>query len=59
MKLIEVKDRHTEKEFMMLPVRLYRHEEHWIRPLDKDIYAVFDRNSNKYFRNESSFVGFW
>jgi hypothetical protein len=51
MKLIEVKDKKTAREFLMLPVRLYKNEPHWIRPLDKEINNVFDPEKNKYFRN--------
>lgn len=51
MKLIEVNDKKSAHEFLMLPVRLYKNEEHWIRPLDKDINNVFDPGKNKYFRN--------
>lgn len=50
MRLIEVNDQHTDKEFLMLPVRLYKNVPHWIRPLDKDIRNVFDKEKNKYFR---------
>ena len=49
MQLIEVKDKQAAKEFLMLPVRLYKNEENYIRPLDKDIDAVFDPKKNKYF----------
>ena len=51
MNLIEVKDKSTEKAFIELPVRLYKNEKNWIRPLDKDIKAVFDRAKNKNYRN--------
>jgi hypothetical protein len=34
-----------------LPVKLYKDEPHWIRPLDKDIETVFDREKNKTFRH--------
>ena len=51
MKLIEVNDKNTAKAFLMLPVRLYKKEKHWIRPLDKDIESVFDPTKNKFFRN--------
>ena len=51
MKLIEVKDQNTSKEFLMFPVGLYKNEPHWIRPLDKDLDKVFDKEQNKYFRN--------
>lgn len=51
MKLIEVKDKGHIREFLQLPVRLYKEEKNWIRPLDKDIEAVFDPKKNKYFRH--------
>lgn len=51
MRLLEVKDRHAEKEFIQMAARLYKNEENWIRPLDKDIKAVFDPEKNKNYRN--------
>jgi hypothetical protein len=39
------------KEFTALPVRLYQSTPHWIRPLDKDVESVFDREKNKTFRH--------
>jgi len=39
------------KEFLQLPVRIYAGHPNWIRPLDKDIEAVFDQQKNKAFRN--------
>jgi GNAT superfamily N-acetyltransferase len=51
MNLIEVNDSKTAKEFLLFPVRLYKDEPNWIRPLDKDINAVFDQKANKYFRH--------
>ncbi|MCK5372076.1 MAG: hypothetical protein KAQ62_26120, partial [Cyclobacteriaceae bacterium] len=50
MKLIEVTDKQTAKEFLLFPVELYKNEAHWIRPLDKDINNVFDKDINKNFR---------
>jgi hypothetical protein len=38
-------------EFLMFPVRLYKNEPAWIRPLDKDIESVFDPEANKTFRH--------
>ena len=51
MKIREVTTPQDIREFLSLPVRLYRNEPHWIRPLDKDIEAVFDREVNKAFRH--------
>src|SRR4026208_569239 len=39
------------KEFLILPVKLYKNESNWIRPLDKDIESVFDKEKNKDFRH--------
>lgn len=51
MQIIEVNDRKTANEFLLLPVILYKNEPNWIRPLDKDINGVFDPGVNKFFRN--------
>ena len=51
MKTIEVTTPHHVKEFLHLPVRLYHNEPNWIRPLDKDIEIVFDKEKNKTFRH--------
>ena len=51
MKLIEVKTRKDAKEFIKLPVWLYKKEKAWIRPLDKDIQDVFDEKVNLTFQN--------
>ncbi len=52
MEVLEVaNDKKLIKEFLLLPVRLYKKENNWIRPLDKDIEAVFDKKTNKTFRN--------
>ena len=49
MNLIEVKSAEDIREFLRLPVGLYKGDNHWIRPLDKDIEAVFDPRVNKFF----------
>ena len=50
MEVLEVaNDKKLIKEFLLLPVRLYKKENNWIRPLDKDIEAVFDKKTNKTF----------
>jgi hypothetical protein len=51
MNLIEVTSPSHIREFIMLPVRLYKNEPTWIRPLDKDIESVFDHEKNKTFRH--------
>ena len=51
MNALEVKDKKLAKEFIQFPVRLYKKEKNWVRPLDKDIDAVFDTKKNKAFRH--------
>jgi len=52
MQLLEVgNDPKLRKEFLLLPVRLYKNNDYWIRPLDKDIEAIFDPKTNKYFEH--------
>lgn len=49
--LIEVTDSRIEREFIELPVRLYKGNEYWIRPLDSDIRNVFDPKKNPCFKH--------
>jgi len=51
MKIVEVTTKSHKKDFVKLPVKVYKDEPNWIRPLDKDIEAVFDPKRNKTFRN--------
>lgn len=51
MELVEVRDKRSEEDFIHFPVELYKSEEAWIRPLDKDIKAIFDSEKNKNYRN--------
>jgi len=51
MKTVEVITPAQKREFIQFPVRLYKNEKHWIRPLDKDIEGVFDKEKNKTFRH--------
>jgi hypothetical protein len=50
MKMHEVKTDADRKAFLKVPVDLYKKDPHWIRPLDKDIEAVFDPKQNKFFK---------
>ena len=51
MKIQEVTNVHHAKEFLLMPVRLYKNEPRWIRPLDKDVENVFNPEKNKTFRH--------
>jgi len=48
--LVEVTDKKTEKAFIELPVRLYKNNPYWIRPLDNDIRNVFNEEKNPCFK---------
>jgi hypothetical protein len=47
----EVISADDQREFLRLPLRLYKDSAQWIRPLDKDIESVFDPEKNKSFRS--------
>jgi hypothetical protein len=51
MSIQEVVSPSDKREFLLLPLRLYKNSSHWIRPLDKDIENVFDPDKNKTFRH--------
>ncbi len=51
MSIQEVVSPSDKREFLLLPLRLYKNSSHWIRPLDKDIEDVFDPDKNKTFRH--------
>lgn len=50
MELIEVSNKTTQKEFLQVPLNIYKNDSNFIRPLDKDINDVFDAEKNKAFR---------
>ncbi|MEC5158557.1 hypothetical protein [Chryseobacterium sp. MP_3.2] len=50
MKVEKVQSPAQIKEFLDFPARLFARDSHYIRPLDKDIEAVFDSAKNKSFR---------
>lgn len=49
--LHEVKNDQDVQDFLFFPVKLYKNEKNWIRPLDNDILAVFDPKKNKLLRS--------
>ncbi len=51
MNIVEVKSGKHKKQFINVAIKLYKEYPNWIRPLDKDIDAVFDPAKNKYFEN--------
>jgi hypothetical protein len=50
MTLLEVNTPYAARDFLQVPVELYKNDPNWIRPLDKDINDVFDPKKNKAFR---------
>jgi hypothetical protein len=56
MKFLEVKreDKKLVRRFLELPVKIYRGDPNWIRPLDQDIEKVFDPKKNKFWRHGSA-----
>ena len=46
MRTQEVTSEQDIREFLLLPVKLYRNDPNYIRPLDDDIEQVFDRERN-------------
>ena len=50
MQIIPVTDKTTATEFIQVSVVLHKGDPNWIRPLDKDINEVFDKEKNKAFR---------
>lgn len=50
MQIIPVTDNTTAKQFIRVAVDLNKQDPNWIRPLDKDINEVFDKEKNKAFR---------
>lgn len=51
MKAVRVTSTSDIKEFWDFPVRLYHNDPQYIRPLNKDIEAVFDTHKNKLFKS--------
>lgn len=50
MQLIEVSDKSLERDFLLMPLKIYKNDPDYIRPLDKDITDIFDPKKNKTFR---------
>ncbi len=50
MHLFPVLDKTSAKEFLEVPLIIYKNDPNFIRPLDKDVNDVFDTEKNKAFR---------
>lgn len=51
MNAIPINSPKDKKEFLEFPSKLFKNDKNYIRPLDKDVEAVFDKEKNKFFRN--------
>ncbi|MFM8432176.1 MAG: hypothetical protein ACKOA1_05210 [Bacteroidota bacterium] len=51
MNIREVSSEKDKEDFLLLPLKIYRSDPNWIRPLNKDIEEVFDEKKNKFFRH--------
>ncbi len=50
MHTILVSNESLKKEFLAVPLAIYKSDPNWIRPLDKDVEDVFDSRKNKAYR---------
>ncbi len=50
MQIKEVNDRQLEKSFLNVVRRIYKDDPCYVRPLDKDISAIFDPSINAFFK---------
>ena len=50
MELVQVLDKNFTKEFLGVPLTIYKNDPNFIRPLNKDVNDVFDSKKNKAFR---------
>ena len=50
MYLVPVSDKALEKQFLEVPLIIYRNDPNFIRPLDHDVTDVFNTEKNKAFR---------
>ncbi len=48
--LHEIKTSADGKQFLEMPVKLYKNDPKWVRPLDGDIEKIFDKSANKRLR---------
>lgn len=49
--LHEIKTKREIKQWLAFPSKLYKNDEHYVRPLDCEVEKVFDKEQNKLFRH--------
>ena len=53
MTITEISDRKSKRAFLQVPKILYKNDQFWVCPFDKEIEAIFDSSKNDYFRHGS------
>lgn len=53
MKITEVKDQQTKRDFLDLVNRIYKNDPNYVRPLDLEIEAIFDPQKNNFHSHGS------
>jgi hypothetical protein len=48
---VKLGDKRLIREFLELPLKIYKNDPLWIRPLDKDIEGIFTPEKNKFWRH--------
>jgi GNAT superfamily N-acetyltransferase len=51
MKLIEVTDKKSRRQFLDVARKLYRNDKNWVCPLDSTIESIFNPEENPFFRH--------
>jgi GNAT superfamily N-acetyltransferase len=49
MKIVQVADQKTKKDFLQLARRIYKDDPNWVCPLDAEIEGIFNPNQNSFF----------
>jgi hypothetical protein len=49
MKLIEVNNKKTIRQFLDVPKKLYKNDDYWVCPLDRTIESIFNREVNPFY----------
>ena len=51
MRIQEVSGKRVKKAFLQVPRILYKEDDTWVCPLDKEIASIFDPDKNIYFKH--------
>jgi len=49
MKLVEVTDKKTRKQFLDTAKVIYKNDDYWVCPLDRTIESIFNREENAFY----------